>query len=515
MKTPATWGRSTKEQQEETWRYRPLFTFRGSGSAAASAADGNDEDGGSCFDFDGCGSNSSSSSSSGSSSIEMTVRRDEILPDSSAGPRALGTNGLLNPHSSEPATPPSSPEVAAPEPAIPPSPVAAAAAGEGHGPGSLAGLWPREDEPATPRLAVIYLPSVVLDKKQVEDPISDSQQPVRTKSGDDRQQPSSSKRCGSSSTAADRQRQQQQQQQQPPESDPADVELSEVQWPTNAKSVTLYFFDGCVARVAWPSGLERLAFGSLEPSKAAFGSAGRSSNPLGGIFNRRLDRAEFPDTLREIFLGMSFNQPIDRVAWPDGLERMSLPGFNQPFEGVRWPRGLKSLEFLPPGEILLREDPEITLERLNFTTETGFNQSLGANNGLPASLERLWLSDATRPQDGVVWPRGLVTLGLGDSFPNTALRFEWPPTLRRLYLVDELSSARRVPRGCEVKVLMNCELNDPEWNAGGMGALRGLGLEDMLESFEQAFGGGVTGLMKNDRRGEPDPDEEIPSAFVC
>lgn len=114
-----------------------------------------------------------------------------------------------------------------------------------------------------------------------------------------------------------------------------------------------------------------------------------------------------------------------------------------------------------------------------------------------------------------MWPRGLVTLGLGDSFPNTAPRFEWPATLRRLYLVDELYSARRVPRGCEVKVLMNCELNDPEWNAGGPGCLRGLGLEEVLESFEQAFGGGVTGLMNNNRREEPDPDEAIPSAFVC
>lgn len=76
---------------------------------------------------------------------------------------------------------------------------------------------------------------------------------------------------------------------------------------------------------------------------------------------------------------------------------MSLPGFNQPLIGVRWPRGLKSLKFLPPAEIRLREGPLTTLEHIDFKVQ-GFNQTLhGPGIDFPRSLEMLCLSDAFRP----------------------------------------------------------------------------------------------------------------------
>lgn len=166
------------------------------------------------------------------------------------------------------------------------------------------------------------------------------------------------------------------------------VDIHEVQWPKGAKSVSLILFNQCVARVVWPASMERLSLCSLGPIAGGFGP--RFSNPLAGVFNRPLEGASFPAGLREVFLGNSFNQPIDRVAWPDRLERMSLPGFNQPLNGVRWPRGLKSLEFLPPAEIRLREDPDVTLEKLDFAAR-GFDQALnGAGIDLPRTLETLW-----------------------------------------------------------------------------------------------------------------------------
>lgn len=229
--------------------------------------------------------------------------------------------------------------------------------------------------------------------------------------------------------------------------------------------------------------MERLSLSSLA-------TVGRTSNPPYGVFNKSLEGASFPTGLREIFLGNSFNQPIDRVAWPGGLERMPLPGFNQPLNGVRWPRGLKSLEFLPPAEIRIREDPLTTLEQIH-SGGRGFNQPInGPGIDLPPSLKTLWLSDAFRPER-VVWPEGLLKLGIGDQISYHSPAFEWPSTLRRLIMMSELFGDCPPPprRSCEVTVLSeDLELNDTEWNSPGGGESFQRMFGDVIEKFARDFG---------------------------
>ncbi|CAM9257299.1 unnamed protein product [Ectocarpus sp. 12 AP-2014] len=232
------------------------------------------------------------------------------------------------------------------------------------------------------------------------------------------------------------------------------VDLRDVQWPEGTKEVDLILFDKAVEGVTWPVGLERLSFYALR-------SGGQSYRVQdNGSFNRSLAGANFPSGLREIFLGAAFDQPIEDVVWPQGLERLSLPGCNQPIDNVRWPPSLKSLEFTPPWEIRLREDPNTRLDELGSYCDR-FNCPFTT---LPASLETLWLGDKfDHSLEGVNWPSGLVTLGLGFKFKGLKRGVSWPSNLRNLYLVREVNWVERSPSGCKVTIAQG---DDPDDDPG-------------------------------------------------
>lgn len=59
----------------------------------------------------------------------------------------------------------------------------------------------------------------------------------------------------------------------------------------------------------------------------------------------------WPAGLRELYLGLTFDGSIANVEWPPGLEKLSMPAFTQPIEGARWPAGLETLEFLQRSDI--------------------------------------------------------------------------------------------------------------------------------------------------------------------
>ncbi|CAN0464236.1 unnamed protein product [Ectocarpus sp. 12 AP-2014] len=233
------------------------------------------------------------------------------------------------------------------------------------------------------------------------------------------------------------------------------VDLSEVQWPEGIKEVHLLSFDEEVEGVAWPKGLECLSFCALRLRCGPSGFANR------GSFNRSLVGANFPSGLREIFLGDAFDQPIEDVVWPHGLERLSLPGCNQPIDNVRWPPALKSLEFSPPSQICLREDPNTRLDVLELHRDR-FNSRF---TNLPASLEALWLgNNFCQSLEGVNWPSGLVTLGLGSSFTGLNGGVSWPPNLQNLYLVNEMDWLE-YPKSCIVTIVKDYDTESQSFDA--------------------------------------------------
>ncbi|CAN0170591.1 unnamed protein product [Scytosiphon promiscuus] len=224
-----------------------------------------------------------------------------------------------------------------------------------------------------------------------------------------------------------------------------EADLRRVQWPEGVKELQLLVFDESLEGVAWPSGLERLSFQVLNLDHCVSWSDR-------GYFDQFLHGVSFPSGLREMFLGERFDRPLQGVELPLGLERLSLPGYRHSIDNVRWPPALKSLEFLPPDEIATRIAPDVHPRDLDVS-RTGFNSHFTT---LPASLETLWLSDGfQQPLEGVVWPSGLSTLGLGASF-STALMssISWPSSLRRLYSIRSIDEADSLPAGCTVAVVM-------------------------------------------------------------
>lgn len=231
--------------------------------------------------------------------------------------------------------------------------------------------------------------------------------------------------------------------------------LRRVQWPEGVKEVQLLRFDRSIEGVPWPSSLERLSFHALRSSYSNVwttrGFMEYQYLSTQGLFDRPLDGASFPSGLREIFLGERFDRPLGGVVWPHGLERLSLPGYRQPIDNVGWPPALKSLEFMLPEEIRARKAPDVHAEDLDFS-RTGFNCRFTT---LPASLETLWLSDGFEQSlEGVVWPSGLSTLGLGMSFTSDLMSsVSWPSSLRKLYTICSMDEAERPPAGCTVTVV--------------------------------------------------------------
>ncbi|CAM9276081.1 unnamed protein product [Ectocarpus sp. 4 AP-2014] len=262
-----------------------------------------------------------------------------------------------------------------------------------------------------------------------------------------------------------------------------DVDLGEVQWPEGIKEVNLLLFDGEIEGVAWPVGLECLSFCALQLSYGSSGFANR------GSFNRSLVGATFPSDLREIFLGDAFDQPIEDVVWPHGLERLSLPGCNQPLDNVRWPPVLKSLEFSPPSQICLREDPNTRLDVLEPHRDR-FNSPL---TNLPASLESLWLGNSfCQTLEGVNWPSGLVTLGLGSSFTGFNEGVSWPPNLQNLYLVNEMDWLE-YPKSCIVTIVKDYDTESQSFDAerDGFDDLHHDFYDpDLDDGYEDCFDGG-------------------------
>ncbi|CAM9875695.1 unnamed protein product [Ectocarpus sp. 12 AP-2014] len=215
-----------------------------------------------------------------------------------------------------------------------------------------------------------------------------------------------------------------------------DVELRQGRWPEGTKEISLLLFQKTVEGVTWPAGLERLSFCAL-PFHLT------TCRWTRGSFDSSLDGANFFSGLREIFLGEAFDQPIDKVVRPQGLERLSLPGYDQPNDNVTWPPALESLEFVTPAHIHLRKNPNTRLEELDFRRSC-FSLPFTT---LPASLERFWIGDEFgMTLEGVQWPSGLVTLGLGFNFSGwhgmvgvyQGRGTSWPsglPNVRNLYLV--------------------------------------------------------------------------------
>lgn len=237
-------------------------------------------------------------------------------------------------------------------------------------------------------------------------------------------------------------------------SDMFEDKLSELQWPEGVKEMNLFRFNRAVNDVAWPMGLDRLSFGTLGstyfPQRSAI---------VWNRFNCSLQGVIFPSGLREIFLGEAFNQPIEDILWPQGLERMSLPGYDHPIDNVKWPPALKSLEFLSPEEIKLRQDPYTYYEDLSVD-EDGFNKPF---TKLPASLETLWLSYgfAQRSLEGIAWPTGLATIGFGEDFcSHLTTGISWPSSLRNIYSFHEIDAP---PEGCVVTLVKDYDyLSDRE-----------------------------------------------------
>lgn len=226
-------------------------------------------------------------------------------------------------------------------------------------------------------------------------------------------------------------------------SDLRKADFCRVHWPEGIEEVQLTDFDIPIEGVAWPIGLVRLAFHDLRPDYS-------TSHVMMGLFNRAFDGATFPSRLREMFLGEGFNQPLGGIVWPQGLERLSLPGYRRSIDDARWPPALKSLEFMLPEQIRLRKAPYVELEDLG-RLQIGFNSRFTT---LPASLETLWLSDSfEQSPEGVVWPSGLSTLGLGAGFsPYLMSGVSWPSSLRHLFSTYDVDETVSLPQGCTVSV---------------------------------------------------------------
>lgn len=85
--------------------------------------------------------------------------------------------------------------------------------------------------------------------------------------------------------------------------------------------------------------------------------------------------------------------------------------------------------------------------------------------------------------------------------------------------IDRAST--RPPEGCEVTVLMECELNDPAWNSNAPGYFSRMGFSELAASaasFGQAFGGYVDGNSDDDYDDDGNGHEEgngdpFPSIF--
>lgn len=107
---------------------------------------------------------------------------------------------------------------------------------------------------------------------------------------------------------------------------------------------------------------------------------------------------------------------------------------------------------MPPGNILLRQNTETFSEQQVDIDVRGFNQPLGS--ALPAGLETLWFSDAhCQPLQNVIWPSGLIVLGVGDRFSSVPLeRLVLPASLCRLNLVHELDDHVDLPTECKLNV---------------------------------------------------------------
>lgn len=231
------------------------------------------------------------------------------------------------------------------------------------------------------------------------------------------------------------------------------IDFSNARWPEGLRKVFLISFNRPVDGAVGPDSLQVLGFHI--PSRVTRDRC--RVHGTGGIFNMPLDGVKFPAGLRELFLGHNFNQCIDAVAWPEGLERLSMPGFNQPIRDIQWPSGLKTLEFIPPGELEIRE----TLGHLPWNRqEWGFDHPLGTF--LPMSLETLLLSDNfNQPLQGVTWPSKLAVLGLGAELPEDSFtEVMWPPSLRKIVSSGSCFDVRDAPPGCRVLRLEESDESD-------------------------------------------------------
>ena len=236
---------------------------------------------------------------------------------------------------------------------------------------------------------------------------------------------------------------------------PNELDLTRVRWPDGVKDVQLFAFNKKLEGVVWPPGLERLSFHLHNAEKMRYLEV-----EYAGTFNRPLHGANFPSGLREIFLGSAFDQDIAEVVWPELLERLSLPGFNKPIDNVQWPPRLLALEFQTPAQILLRKKELVTRHDVELNMG-GFNHPL---TNLPASLETLWLSDGfDRRLEGVSWPGGLKTLGIGAPIVGDV---SLPSTLKQMYSTHYFVGP--FPPDCEVTVVKeydsDCFMGDDSKN---------------------------------------------------
>ena len=102
--------------------------------------------------------------------------------------------------------------------------------------------------------------------------------------------------------------------------------VGDLLWPRGVEKVVFFDLDHAVEHVAWPETLVEVS--------------------LYGGFNKPIERARWPASLRVLELSTDFDHPVEEIALPAGMERIVFGHkFNQPIARVRWPLRLRALSF--------------------------------------------------------------------------------------------------------------------------------------------------------------------------
>ena len=168
-------------------------------------------------------------------------------------------------------------------------------------------------------------------------------------------------------------------------------------------------WDGPVAKLILPSGLQTLTFGEFfnESLENTTLPSSLQSLTFGYWFNQSLDNTTLPSGLRNLTFSHWFNRSLDDTTLPSGLQMLTFgTEFNQRLDNVTLPSDLQNLTF---GKYFNQSLDKTTLPSSlqNLTFGECFNQSL-QNTTLPSSLQSLTLGRRyNKSLANVIRPSGL------------------------------------------------------------------------------------------------------------